>query len=360
MKLGKDINALVTELHRQLETKRDFKAPAARLALGVNGFYLNGVGEFGVRDTAHDQIGEYLEIPKRYYERMRKDMPHLLVENVNTWLKAKGPETRLVRTLDGDVRALLSDRYRPLDNYDLVQAVLPILTGDDDYRVASCEVTEKRLYIQVVNERMTANVRRGDIVQAGIVISNSEIGDGSLRIEPMVYRVVCTNGLIAGNALRKYHVGRAGTGDLDNAVEFYRDETRKADDTAFWMKVSDAVRGAFDETRFLALVRKMEEATSEGLKAEVDLPAIVEVVGTRYGFSEAEKKIAETHFLRGADFTRFGVLNAVTRTAQDVESYDRAIEFERFGGDILELPKTEWEKMERLAFRDGELVKARR
>jgi hypothetical protein len=30
----------------------------------------------------------------------------------------------------------------------------------------------------------------------------------------------------------------------------------------------------------------------------------------------------------------------------DIEDYDRAIEFERLGGDIIELPATEWAKIE--------------
>ena len=338
----KSIVDLAKELERQLTTKVDYKAPAARLTMrDGNTMDLTGVGAFGVTKTAHDQIGEYTGIPSKYYDRLRQQAPNLLDENVNHWLGGKGKEARLVRTLDGNVRALLSDRYRPLDNYDLMEAVLPLITGDSDYRVESCEVTDRRLYLQVVNERMVTNVKAGDEVQSGIVISNSEIGEGSLRIEPMVYRLACTNGMIRGQALRKYHVGRAGQGDLENAVEFYRDETRQQDDKAFWMKVQDAVRGAFDETRFLALVRSMEEATKDVLPIDADLPAIVQVVATRYGFNEVEKKGVEGHFLRGGDFSRYGLLNAVTRTAQDLESYDRAIEFERFGGDLLDLETRE-------------------
>jgi hypothetical protein len=33
----------------------------------------------------------------------------------------------MLRTLDGQVRAVLSDRYRRLDNFDLAESVLPIL-----------------------------------------------------------------------------------------------------------------------------------------------------------------------------------------------------------------------------------------
>lgn len=370
MKQGRSLNGLIAELDRQLQTRKDYKSPAGRLKMSVaypgepviqTRFSLSGIGEFGIKDTAHEHIGEYLGIPKRYYDKMRSENSELLTTNVNSWLGRKGAEARLVRTLDGDVRALLSDRYRPLDNYDLVKAVLPIIDDNDGgFRVESCQVTERRLYIQVVNEKITTQIKPGDTVQAGLVISNSEIGDGSLRIEPMIYRLVCTNGMIRGKALRKYHVGRGGEYDLDNAVEFYRDETRKADDRAFWMKVQDAVRGAFDLTRFHALVGKLEASQKDVLPAAADLPAVVEVVGSRYGFTETETKIVRNHFLRSGDFNRFGMVNAVTRAAQDLESYDRAIEFERFGGDVLEMPAKEWSLAGEAKFEGGELVVARK
>lgn len=36
------------------------------------------------------------------------------------------------------------------------------------------------------------------------------------------------------------------------------------------------------------------------------------------------------------DFSQFGLVNAVTRSSQDVEDYNRATELERIGGTILE------------------------
>lgn len=352
MKKGRNVGELMAELERQLKTKRDYKAPAGRLYAKAlpDGFTLEmkGVGQFGVKDTAHEQFGQYLDIPKKYYDRMRADSPALLAINMNEWLNRKGGEARLVRTLDGDVRALLSDRYRDLDNFDLMNAILPIIKDDADFDIHSCEVTERRLYLQVVHKKLKAQltgvghntVKVEDELQAGLVISNSEIGEGSLKVEPAIYTAACTNMMISTVSLRRYHVGRVQAGDGDNATEFFRDETRKADDKAFWMKVQDTVRGAFDEAKFKALVRKLEGAT-EPFQTTLELPAIVEVVATRYGFTEGEKKAVENHFLREGDFSQYGILNAVTRAAQDADSYDRAIELERFGGDILNLNEAE-------------------
>jgi len=51
-------------------------------------------------------------------------------------------------------------------------------------RIESCELTDTRMYIKVVNERIQTEVVPGDIVQAGILISNSEVGMGSVSVKP--------------------------------------------------------------------------------------------------------------------------------------------------------------------------------
>jgi hypothetical protein len=44
--------------------------------------------------------------------------------------------------------------------------------------------------------------------------------------------------------------------------------------------------------------------------------------------------------------SRFGLINAITRTAETTASYDRASEFEAFGGLVLNLPVTEWQEVQ--------------
>jgi hypothetical protein len=43
--------------------------------------------------------------------------------------------------------------------------------------------------------------------------------------------------------------------------------------------------------------------------------------------------------------SQWGLANAVTRAAQDVESYDRATELEALGGDVVILPAGEWKAL---------------
>lgn len=346
MKTGKTLTELAQEIDRQAKAKRDFIAPTTQLDMVLESkegaqvptMKVNGHGQFAVTEVAHEQIANRLGIPQKYYDRLRNDAPTLLTNNVNHWLHTK-PEKRMVRTLDSNMRALLSDRYRPLDYFDTAETALPLIQ-EMGCRIESAELTERRLYIKAVTDRLTVEVKKGDVIQAGIVISNSEVGLGSVRVEPMIFRLVCLNGMISADAgMKKYHVGR-GHGEGDMAEEFFRDATRMADDRAFWMKVQDVIRGAFNKDIFERIARRLTDSATEIIDA--DPVEVVEVVQEKYQLNDTERSGILTHLIKGGDLSRYGLVQAITRMSQDVPSYDRATELERLGGQVLELPRQDW------------------
>ena len=204
MKTGRNLQEVLVELDRQNKAKQDFISPAQGMRLWEDGhtFEINHLTTnqqevFGTTSLFHRQVASALGIPAKYYDLMQAQKPELLAQNVNTWFADK-PSAYMVRSMDygnGQVaRALLSERYRRIDNMEIATAVLPLFAGNDQYEVMSCEVTENRLYLKVVNHRLEMEVSKGDIVQAGVMISNSEVGLGAVSIQPLVYRLVCTNG----------------------------------------------------------------------------------------------------------------------------------------------------------------------
>ena len=347
MKTGKSLVELATELERQAQSKRDFIADTRRLSLEPDpsgAIVLKGVnGGMELNETAHTQLSATLQIPKNYYDKMRVNAPDLLAQNANHWLQTQ-PAKKLIRTLDGKVRAILSDRFRPLDNLDLAEAVLPKLQALDA-EVVSSEVTERRLYLKAVSPRITGDVQKGDTVQAGLQVSNSEIGEGRLSIEAFTYRLVCLNGATMEQIQRRAHIGgKQGQHEaLDDAREYYRDETRQASDRAFFLQVQDAVAGVLTQERFDKHLLTMRKATGEALPVE-DIQEVVEIVGRRFSLGEGERKSVLTHLIQGADLSAYGLGNAVTRASQDVESYDRCTEMEAIGGEIFQLPASTWRK----------------
>ena len=342
MKQGKTLAALGRELERQRKLRKDFLADTRSLSLGTNGGKSilkvtkeNDLQEFYVGELAHQQISARLGIPYRYYQRMQEEQPQLLDENVNTWFQHT-PERRMLRTMDGTIRAFLSDRYRRLDHLELCAAVLPIINDMKGASIESCEVTETHMYLKVINKRMKAEVTVGDVVQAGFVISNSEVGMGSLKVEPLVYRLVCKNGLICKDyAQKKYHVGRQVAGG-DEAYEIYSDATLEQDDKAFFMKVQDTVRCAVDESKFMMTVDKMRE--SMNIPLEHNPVKEVELLADKFMLSQNERGDILRQLFMGGDISRYGLFNAVTAASQLADSYDRATELERIGGEILAMP----------------------
>ncbi|MBH2008589.1 MAG: DUF932 domain-containing protein [Xanthomonadaceae bacterium] len=346
MRNGRTLVQLAQELERQLATKRDLvlhpsmmrheTSDQGKTALIVD--HRDG-GSFAVTELARRQLASKLSIPYAYFERMRTEQPALLDSNVNTWLQCDDGR-KMLRTLDGQARAVLSDRYRRLDNYDLANAVIPILKTLDNMRFESVELTATRMYLKVVVPPLSYTMSPGDIVQAGIVITNSEVGHGSLSVQPLLFRVVCSNGLIVPDrALRKTHIGRA-LGSEDNDVKVYQEDTLRADDKAFFMKVRDVVQATVTETAFLEAARKMQ--ATMGIHLAGDPIRSIDVLADRYALNDGERAGVLRHLINGGDLSGYGLVNAVTHFSQEVEDYDRATEFEEIGGRLIELSSKEW------------------
>lgn len=344
MKTGRTLVELAQELIAQQESKRDFHASTKSLTMVPSGeFQLDvntGTEMMPATSYAHAQMASKLSIPKVYYDRMLKDSPFLLANNVNHWLEKRQEETSLIRTLRGQMRAFLSNRYRIVDNHDILEMVIPELAEmGSGIQIVSCQVTDEKMYLKVINKNVEAAIAVGDPVQAGFILSNGEIGNSSISVEPFIYRLVCTNGLILKDRKqRKNHAGR-----VNENADLYASDTLQAIDDAFKLKIRDLVRNAINISTFQEAVTDMQGAKSNLITGNP--VKAVEVTAKAIGLSENESGLVLNHLIRSGDLSKFGMLNAVTRTAEDIESYDRATEIERLGSSVLYLPTSTWREV---------------
>ena len=352
MKQGRTLPEVLTELQRQNTAKQDFIGPAQSFRLEPDGstfgitHLTTGQQEvFGTTDLFHRQVGSALGIPAKYYDMMKKQKPDLLAENVNAWFSDRD-QSYMIRSMDygfGRVaRALLSDRYRRIDNLEIASAVLPLFAGQEGMEVMSCEVTENRLYLKVVNHRLE-KACVGDRVQAGVLISNSEVGLGAVTVQPLVYTLACTNGMVVSSlGERKTHVGRAAKA-LEDSFFLYSDETMEAEDKAFMLKLRDTTMAAIEEARFAQIVGKLEE--SAGAKITGRVQDVIELTGKAYDLNQFEQDNILNYLIQGGDLSLYGLSNAITRTSQDVESYDRATALEGIGWQVATMEPAQWKEI---------------
>lgn len=355
MKAGRSLQEVMMELDRQNRAKKDYIGPAQGMRMRDDGrtFEINHLvsGEqevFGTTQLFHRQVASALGIPAKYYDMMAAQKPELLAENVNAWFGDK-MVSYMVRSMDygyGRVaRALLSERYRRIDNMEIAAAVLPLFAGNDQYEVVSSEVTENRLYLKIVNHRLEMEVKKGDVVQAGVMISNSEVGLGAVSIQPLIYRLVCTNGMVV-NSLgeRRHHVGRQAKA-VEDSFELYSDETMEAEDKAFLLKLKDITKAAIEESRFAQVVDKLKEVA--GIPITGAVQDVVQLTAQSFGIVQEEQEGILKYLIEGGDLSLYGLSNAVTRASQDVESYDRATALEGLGWQMASMEPSLWKELNR-------------
>lgn len=295
----------------------------------------------------HSQLGETLGIPKVYYDKMMAQDKDLLAGNVNVWLGKRPEERKLMRMLRGEFRAVLSDRYQRIDNKAVAEVCLNVLHGIPGIRVASSAVTETRMHIKAVTHEVTAKVpgshEVGDVIAAGVYIGNSEVGMGAVTIKGFIERLVCRNGMIRDDGkMRANHVGRRADEDIQGLLA---DDTRRLEDEVVLRKVRDVIRHAFDAVKLQQFADKLGQTTQQQIEGDVN--AAVQALGPSMGLQVGEQQSVLRHLIKGGDLSRWGLANAITRTAEDVESYDRATELETMGFKLIDLSAPAWTQISR-------------
>ncbi len=183
----------------------------------------------------------------------------------------------------------------------------------------------------------------GDVVEAGIIISNSEIGMGSFVVRQFINRLVCTNGMVlpdyAGGMSRR-HVGQrhdVGT------VRLQRD-TIVAQQRALGKTLRDNVLDCVNQERFQAVISKYNES-AEDMAGEREPEDTMQSLGKKFGLTDDEVKRATRSLISDSDYSRWGFANAVTGLAHRETNYDRATQLQELGGNVIQLSPREWHRV---------------
>ncbi len=194
--------------------KWDEEVKVSDLRVDEDGMLINGFRRMPLYDHAQSQLYTKLGIPAHY---ARRCPPELITPHINHWLESKGEkETWLLRGKSEGVRAILSADYAIFDNRNIIKIIEDNI-ADQNLQVVMSSVGDgvgfhARLVIPDV-KLDTGALRTGerDVIFGGIHISNSEIGTGSASVELMLWRLVCTNGmvgLVRDSGARQVHRGK--------------------------------------------------------------------------------------------------------------------------------------------------------
>lgn len=322
------LESLIRELEQQKPLKWDEKLHSSeiRMALAKNKprFQIRSNGFLSIREFCSNQIAEKLEIPLKYYRRMEESAPELLVRNVNTWLE-KGDKDYFIRGLGDSVRAFLSDRYRVIDHLDVLMCALNELQAHSA-EIEDCYLSETELNIKVKSPNLRDFVRhKDDLMIGGIFLTNSETGHKALRVEPRLFRVKCSNGLIVEEMVtREIHVGNGDEGF----------------DEIIYLSLRRSIRELF--AKFGEIIQTLRESSE--IKVRNPQKLISNVV-EHYRLSDSQRDNILMAFGAEPEADKYGIANALTLAAQK-ETWEKSVEMERIAGNLIALPLEEFKAMD--------------
>ena len=392
------LETLATLLTDQQNSKLDLVTPMSNLIsrngiIKVLGTSVFDEGQnFAPTAIADGHLAARLDIPVAYLRRLREERIDLYDANVNGWTQggetmgvdqvkfdpdARSVMLRSFSSIDPDVpgvlRAVLSDRYGIIDNFDVLTAALGgIRDSGANIEVVGCDLTETRMTVRIIAPEImvhapallkgyrnpfgeggvydhsgATNVRWGkgqlpekwqkkygvnsDGVCAGLILSNSETGGGSFNVTPYFTMLICTNGaMITRDAFRKIHVG----GKLsEGTIKWGEDTERKALELVT-LQARDAVATFLDETY---VEMTIDSLTEKAVKPLDNPTEAIEIIAKQLAFSQVQRDGILDHFIRGGQVTAGGVMQAVTSYAQTIDAPDVAFDLESNAIKALEL-----------------------
>ena len=213
---------------------------------------------------------------------------------------------------DGILRAFVTPTYGPIDDLEVFESMGRSLAGRlDGFRFIRQDVTcESSQYAAVCLEEIDLGTGKQDRHRNGFLVANSEVGSRSLGILVWVWRLVCSNGLVAPDSriFRLVHRQRKNTSmgrNLEGAFGLMPENWKRAETV-----LRNARRDALADPRL---------ALELLIKARAELRPLSESILAAF---EADPEP-----------TRFGLVQALTRAAQSV-SPERRLAVEEMAGQV--------------------------
>lgn len=381
---------LVQILRDQQARKVDVVAPASQFSARDGFLVVKGAEQHIDADGVTAVDGTYrptgvfdggladrLGIPVAYLRRMRVDRPDLYDANVNGWLHGLNekrrfaglnsagvahsevvregipgdPRSFLLRLFKGDggtgvARAVLSNKYATVDHLDVLMAALDgIRETGTTVDVASADLTDRRMVVKIHAPQISAMAPTllagyrspftgqtgadNPVVFAGLRLTNSEVGNGRWSITPEVTVLVCKNGMtMTVDALAGTHVG----GKLEEGVVRWSEDTERKNIDLVRAKTRDAVNTFLSEEYLNGAVARLERRAGEEVGTT---DQAIRDLTRPLGYTEEQQAGILDYFVRGGQFTRAGVTNAITAYSQTVKDGDAAHDLDTKATSLL-------------------------
>jgi len=296
--------------------------------------------DFGeTAETIHrhalNQLSDRVEVPfggfvNKFSEK--GDWGAKMVADVLTRVYQHDQNKYLLRSVKGDVRGFLSDKFRRLDSRPLLDAFAKAV-GDLGAVPIQGYAMDTRVMLKAILPHIFEPVPN-EVLAFGLCWSNSDFGAGKHAVQLIILRLWCTNYAIGEDLLTQVHLGKR----LDDNFTFSQ-RTYELDTAAAASAVKDIVEHSLAPKRIDALCNVIKVACEES----IDPKAVVMGLKKHLQKEEVQKVIEAfnspdvQNLPPGNNLWRMS--NAVSWIAGQTENEERKVELMKVAGDMLPLLK---------------------
>ena len=299
---------------------------------------IDGMGGYrSLHENAIQQLSSKLGIPTKFATDLSKGalwQRSLLKDMFNEHVLHTEKANFLVRSVNGQARAILSDRYRRMDNMPVFRSFLDA-TVQQGARLFDGHLSELSMYLEVMHPDIMRiqTPKNGEVAMAmGAQISSSDFGRGSLEVRTFMLQVVCGNGLTLKPLVRQVHLGRR----LLQEDMAFSQHTMNLDTQTMASAVSDMVSSAFTLGNRESAIQRVLRASAKEVDAELVAPQLVDS-----GIKKEEVDAIMESLMRSSpedgvagEITTWKVTQAMTAAARNFEP-ERSREVSRIAGAML-------------------------
>jgi hypothetical protein len=268
----------------------------------------DGEGPYSLSEWAECQLCARLGIPVKYFRNCPGELKKMQVEYLIKHRSEKRMRWRL-RLKGNRIRGLVSGSYQPFDD-STVASVWESIGQCERFRYESL-LDDTSFFLRAIAPNGEDGSDGLGGLLTGFYIRNSEVGRSGISAGPIVYRLICSNGLVVAQ---------------DRKALLYKRHIW-IDEAAIAEMLNYAVAGAIN------LSHKTTEMMAEARKKPMSLDALVQRLDNLELTEQLRQQTLDA-FIADGNHNAFGVVNALTSTARGLPPHER-YELERSAGKIL-------------------------
>lgn len=342
-----NVKPVLDKIEYENNNSHDFMAPLGNLnvmkfnsngSLKLETVTSEGLQSFNLHEHAIGQAGEKLGIPTGYIKKLsrgsqwERDLASNILNEHSAYTDRKKV---LVRAVGNEVRGILSDQYRRLDTSKIYSAFFNECNKYGATAI-SANIDATRTYCETIlpNVISIPTVKNGVVHMVfGLRISNSDFGDGALRLQSYSMQVVCLNGMTRDNMLRQVHLGRQLPDDLSLSENTYRLDTETQASL-----ISDIVGNSFNPKNIAKQAKIIQLASESDVDLHNEIKRLKSTSLFKSEIEDIEKVLMSNKKSDGVqgDATLWKLSQAMTAVARDSESARRQREIEEISGKLFD------------------------